>query len=98
MKKISNLFLATAVLSFCLADDFLAKLTQGKISDTSEGVRVLSLDEMKEIKGGWKTHSINGYVYNYYQRPYTNNYNANHRPQTSSSSIYSNAFMQYYKP
>ena len=33
--------------------DLLAKLTNGKISDNSPGVKVLSLDEAKQVKGGY---------------------------------------------
>ncbi|NHG63418.1 hypothetical protein GRO09_009720, partial [Campylobacter coli] len=32
--------------------DFLAKVTKGALSDTSPGVKELSLEEMKEVKGG----------------------------------------------
>ena len=33
--------------------DLLASLTNGKISDNSPGVKVLSLDEAKQVKGGY---------------------------------------------
>ena len=33
--------------------DFLASLTNGKISDNNPGVKVLSLDEAKQVKGGY---------------------------------------------
>ena len=54
MKK----FLFSAVISAILtsgafAVDLLAKLTNGKISDSSPGVKVLSLDEAKQVKGGY---------------------------------------------
>ncbi|EOG9269700.1 hypothetical protein ACLK9J_001717, partial [Campylobacter coli] len=35
------------------AGDFLAKLTKGALSDTSPGVKELSLEEMKQVKGGY---------------------------------------------
>ncbi|HIC6990475.1 TPA: hypothetical protein ACW324_001734, partial [Campylobacter coli] len=35
------------------AEDFLAKLTKGALSDTSPGVKELSLEEMKQVKGGY---------------------------------------------
>ena len=54
MKK----FLFSAVISAILTSgafgaDLLAKLTNGKISDNSPGVKVLSLDEAKQVKGGY---------------------------------------------
>ena len=33
--------------------DLLSKLTNGKISDNSPGVKVLSLEEAKQVKGGY---------------------------------------------
>ena len=33
--------------------DFIASLTNGKLSDNSPGVKVLSLDEAKQVKGGY---------------------------------------------
>ena len=52
-----NKFLFSAVISAILTSgafgaDFLASLTNGKISDNSPGVKVLSLDEAKQVKGG----------------------------------------------
>ncbi|EPI2090074.1 hypothetical protein ACS5F6_001709, partial [Campylobacter coli] len=35
------------------AEDFLAKLTKGALSDTIPGVKELSLEEMKQVKGGY---------------------------------------------
>lgn len=37
---------------FAFADDFLARIAHGKLSDNSAGVKLLSLEEMKEVKGG----------------------------------------------
>ena len=53
MKK----FLFSAVISAILTSgafgaDFLASLTNGKLSDNSPCVKVLSLDEAKQVKGG----------------------------------------------
>ena len=53
-----NKFLFSAVISAILTSgafgaDLLAKLTNGKISDNSPGVKVLSLDEAKQVKGGY---------------------------------------------
>ena len=53
-----NKFLFSAVISAILASgafavDLLASLTNGKLSDNSPGVKVLSLDEAKQVKGGY---------------------------------------------
>ena len=53
-----NKFLFSAVISAILTSgafgaDLLSKLTNGKISDNSPGVKVLSLDEAKQVKGGY---------------------------------------------
>ena len=45
--------LGSLFVSFALAEDFLAKVTKGALSDNSKGVKVLSLDEMKQVKGGY---------------------------------------------
>ena len=54
MKK----FLFLSFLFFFLASslfgaDLLASVTNGKLSDNSPGVKVLSLDEAKQVKGGY---------------------------------------------
>ena len=53
-----NKFLFSAVISAILtsgafAVDLLASLTNGKLSDNSPGVKVLSLEEAKQVKGGY---------------------------------------------
>ena len=53
-----NKILFSAVISTILASgafavDLLAKLTNGKISDNSPVVKVLSLKEAKQVKGGY---------------------------------------------
>lgn len=54
MKKIFALLALTSLLtSSVFAEDFLAKLTKGTLSDTSPGVKELSLEEMKQVKGGY---------------------------------------------
>ncbi|EAI3696667.1 hypothetical protein LZN57_001053 [Campylobacter jejuni] len=54
IKKIFALLALTSLLtSSVFAEDFLAKLTKGALSDTSPGVKELSLEEMKEVKGGY---------------------------------------------
>ncbi|EHG4049736.1 hypothetical protein SHP47_001788, partial [Campylobacter coli] len=47
MKKIFALLALTSLLtSSVFAEDFLAKLTKGALSDNSQGVKALNLDEM----------------------------------------------------
>ncbi|ECQ1726317.1 hypothetical protein FYY80_03250, partial [Campylobacter coli] len=54
MKKIFAFLALTSLLtSSVFAGDFLAKLTKGALSDTSPGVKELSLEKMKEVKGGY---------------------------------------------
>lgn len=90
-----------AILGFfssaSFAEDFLAKLTNGAVSDTSEGVRVLSAEEEREVVGGFRYLGSN-YGYTYVYMPLKNNYNANTRPQTNNQKILSNSFMNNYKP
>ena len=53
------LFLSFLVASFTSSlfatdgADFLASVTNGKVSDNSPGVKVLSLEEAKQVKGGY---------------------------------------------
>ncbi|EKY3406324.1 hypothetical protein QHE50_000022 [Campylobacter coli] len=59
MKKIFAFLALTSLLtSSAFAGDFLAKLTKGALSDTSPGVKELSLEEMKEVKGGYAVTTI----------------------------------------
>ncbi len=44
--------LSILISSSVIADDFLSKISNGALSDTSIGVKTLSLNEMKEVKGG----------------------------------------------
>ena len=48
-----SLFLVASLASSLFGADLLAKLTNGKISDNSPGVKVLSLEEAKQVKGGY---------------------------------------------
>ena len=53
-----NKFLFSAVISAILTSgafgaDLLASVTNGKLSDNSPGVKVLSLEEAKQVKGGY---------------------------------------------
>ncbi|HEB9288076.1 TPA: hypothetical protein RZK20_001778 [Campylobacter coli] len=51
-KLLSVVALGALFASSAFAEDILAKVSNGAISDNSAGVKVLSLDEMKEVKGG----------------------------------------------
>ncbi|EIA83041.1 hypothetical protein cco69_09357, partial [Campylobacter coli 202/04] len=51
-KLLSVVALGALLASSAFAEDILAKVSNGAISDNSAGVKVLSLDEMKEVKGG----------------------------------------------
>ena len=54
MKKFLFLsFLVASLASSLFGADLLASLTNGKISDNSPGVKVLSLEEAKQVKGGY---------------------------------------------
>ena len=59
MKKLlfSSLLVASLASSLFGAD-LLASLTNGKISDNSPGVKVLSLEEAKQVKGGYLTYEL----------------------------------------
>ncbi|ELC2935462.1 hypothetical protein RIZ43_001220 [Campylobacter coli] len=52
-KLLSVVALGTLLSSSAFAGDFLAKVTNGALSDNSPGVKALSLDEMKKVKGGY---------------------------------------------
>ena len=54
MKKFLFLsFLVVSLASSLFGADLLASLTNGKISDNSPGVNVLSLEEAKQVTGGY---------------------------------------------
>ena len=54
MKKFLFLsFLVASLASSLFGADLLASLTNGKVSDNSPGVKVLSLEEAKQVKGGY---------------------------------------------
>ena len=46
-------FLVASLASSLFGADLLASVTNGKLSDNSPGVKVLSLDEAKQVKGGY---------------------------------------------
>ncbi|EIE1466007.1 hypothetical protein KHU38_001442 [Campylobacter upsaliensis] len=52
-KLFSVIALSALLVSFSFANDLLAKLSNGAVSDNSVGVKILSLDEMKEVRGGY---------------------------------------------
>ncbi|EAJ1956636.1 hypothetical protein FFT86_03980 [Campylobacter upsaliensis] len=59
MKTLSNIIILSALLiNFSFANDLLAKLSNGAVSDNSVGVKILSLDEMKEVRGGYRTSAF----------------------------------------
>ena len=47
------LSLSTFIINLSLATDLLAFYTNGKLTENSPGVKVLSLDEKKQVKGGY---------------------------------------------
>ena len=54
MKKfLFSLFLVASLAGSLFGADLLASVTNGKLSDNSPGVKVLSLDEAKQVKGGY---------------------------------------------
>ncbi|EOB3230192.1 hypothetical protein ACJY7S_000940 [Campylobacter upsaliensis] len=59
MKRLLNIIALSALLAnFAFANDILAKLSNGAVSDNSVGVKILSLDEMKEVRGGYAVTTI----------------------------------------
>ncbi|MGH2267421.1 hypothetical protein [Campylobacter taeniopygiae] len=80
---IKKLFSVTALgallASSAFGDDFLAKVSNGALSDNSAGVKVLSLNEMKDVKGGYQFRRASGYdntigVRSYAYYVYNDNY------------------------
>ncbi|ELJ8896206.1 hypothetical protein RT889_001379 [Campylobacter upsaliensis] len=57
-KLFSIVALSALLVSFSFANDLLAKLSNGAVSDNSVGVKILSLDEMKEVRGGYRTSAF----------------------------------------
>ncbi|TKX28574.1 bacteriocin [Campylobacter aviculae] len=53
-KLLSVATLGALLASSAFGDDFLAKVSNGALSDNSAGVKVLSLNEMKDVKGGYQ--------------------------------------------
>ncbi|WP_185906690.1 MULTISPECIES: hypothetical protein [unclassified Campylobacter] len=56
-------------LNFTLANDLLFKASNGRLSESSVGVKKLSDAEMSEVKGGIHVYS------NFWMQNYTNRYN-----------------------
>ncbi|AZR09619.1 hypothetical protein A17_01815 (plasmid) [Campylobacter jejuni subsp. jejuni] len=63
-KLLSVAALGALLSSSAFAEDILAKVSNGAISDNSAGVKVLSLDEMKEVKGGYRFQRDSAFDYN----------------------------------
>ncbi|RTJ50109.1 bacteriocin [Campylobacter jejuni] len=58
-KKLASLLILGSLLaSSAFAGDFLAKVSNGALSDNSQGVKALNLDEMKQVKGGYSVVPI----------------------------------------
>ncbi|MEB2803396.1 hypothetical protein [Campylobacter upsaliensis] len=57
-KLFSIVALGALLANFAFANDILAKLSNGAVSDNSVGVKILSLDEMKEVRGGYRTSAF----------------------------------------
>ncbi|EFO9299616.1 hypothetical protein HL742_000723 [Campylobacter upsaliensis] len=57
-KLFSVIALSALLVSFSFANDLLARLSNGAVSDNSVGVKILSLDEMKEVRGGYRTSAF----------------------------------------
>ena len=54
MKKfLFSLFLVASLAGSLFGADLLASVTNGKLSDNSPSVKVLSLEEAKQVKGGY---------------------------------------------
>ncbi|EAK6191806.1 hypothetical protein CIZ10_00880 [Campylobacter jejuni] len=62
-KLLSVVALGALLSSSAFAEDILAKVSNGAISDNSAGVKVLSLDEMKEVKGGYRFQRDSAFDY-----------------------------------
>ncbi len=93
MKKIVFVALLSGVfLGSALADDLLAKASNGTLSENSPGVKKLSQAEMAEVVGGYKIGSVNWYVYNKYIMPQRNKHKACTRPQTLKQPIYAGCY------
>ncbi|EDP4612082.1 hypothetical protein FW795_09350, partial [Campylobacter jejuni] len=60
---LSVVALGALLSSSAFAEDILAKVSNGAISDNSAGVKVLSLNEMKEVKGGYEFSRASSYDY-----------------------------------
>ena len=54
-------FLLASLTSSLFSADLLASLTNGKLSDNSPGVKVLSLEEAKQVKGGLIAYTRSGH-------------------------------------
>ena len=93
--SIFSLLSATSLFASSAQSDLLSKATDGAITTAkAEGVKVLSSDEMGDVKGGAMT------LYSLYRGPGSSYWNANTRavytPVSASSSIYARSFGSSY--
>ena len=57
------IFLSVFISTFSLADDILARLTNGALSDKSAGVKVLTQEEASQVVGGYYVYGGDrGYI------------------------------------
>lgn len=57
-KKTLKVLSLVAILSFCAnANDLLADISKGAISDSSLGVKVLNTEEMNKVRGGYAVYT-----------------------------------------
>ncbi|WP_232364892.1 hypothetical protein [Campylobacter aviculae] len=65
-KLLSVATLGALLASSAFADDFLVKVSNGALSDNSAGVKVLNLNEMKDVKGGYLIQAKHNNINEYY--------------------------------
>lgn len=71
MKKLFNVMAILSFLSIvAFAEDFLAKVTNGALSDYDKGVRLLSVEEEGRVVGGYGFIRDSRYDYYGYGRSY----------------------------
>ena len=71
MKKLFNVMAILSFLSIvAFAEDFLAKVTKGALSDSDKGVRLLSIEEEGKVVGGYRFIRYSKYDHYGYGRSY----------------------------
>lgn len=76
-KSLLALALIFGLVGALNAQDILALVTKGALSDNSKGVKVLSLDEMKQVKGGYLYKPFSAGWYANQGVPYPSSYSYN---------------------